>query len=68
MITAREYSFEKKQKQYTTEFSTINLEESKKEINKIFKKFKKNNNFDKITIKIDIKYHENDEYLFYRGL
>lgn len=41
MITAREYSFEKKQKQYTTEFSTINLEESKKEINKIFKKFKK---------------------------
>lgn len=68
MITAREYSFQKTQKQFTIEMNTTNIKEIEKEFKKIAKKFKNYTNFDKIHMKIDINYHENDEYLFYKGL
>lgn len=68
MITAREHAFEKNQKEYIVEFNSNDMQEIKKEFNKIIKKFKNCNNYDKISLKIDIKYHKNDEFLFFKGL
>lgn len=67
-IIARELAWEKGQKEYNLEISSIDLEEIRQEINKTLKKFKKNDNFDKISVKINIKYHKNGDYLFFKGL
>lgn len=62
--TIREYHYDKSKKQYHLKYSSNNMEDVKKEINTVFKKFKKNNNFDNITLNLEIIYHENGEYLY----
>lgn len=62
--TIREYHYDKKKKEYHLKYSSNNMEDVKKEINAVFKKFKKNNNFDNITLNLEIIYHENGEYLY----
>lgn len=56
-------AYKERQKVYNLTFSSINLSDVKKEFNRIIKNLKKNTNFDKITFKIVIKYHDNDDIL-----
>ena len=56
-------AYEERGKVYNLTFSSKNLSDIKKEFDRIIKNFKKNTNFDKITFKIVIKFHENDDIL-----
>ncbi len=58
-----EWGYKEREKNFDLTLSSRDIFDIKKEFMRVFKRFKNNTNFDDITLKIVIKYHENDDFL-----